>query len=487
MAVGGVRHRGEGGGSGGQGFRFLYGLFVLVLLVAAGCGAGDSESGSAATTAAAAGPSDEAMVTTTAMMAVTEEAPAGMEEAAGGESSLPSSTAGGSPVSTPAELGRDVIYRGAVSVRASDVEAASREAVSIVQGIGGFVFGQQVSSSPEPESRLVFKVMPADFMLVLDSLSGVGELIDKQITADDVTERIVDFRSRIATAEASVLRLRDLLGEAPDLENMALLERELVQRETDLETLRGRLRSLADLVSLATIEMAILQLHEPVPEAGIDMDVWVSDAGEDPCLGSDTLVTSPDDEAHFCVQVENTGEVVLTDIKVSSDPPRLPPRVARTDPRSFRLVTGSFDRLEPGELLSAVLHVAIRDGRIAGRVATRGGTEVGFEVSATPVPQGGVPLDTVTGASSAWVVVDEQEGPPSFIDSIRTGYQGLIRALAYIAAIVGLLLPFIPALVVIAAIYWWTRRWIRDRRPDQSIPPHPSPNQSQHPPDHSND
>jgi len=67
--------------------------------------------------------------------------------------------------------------------------------------------------------------------------------VDKQVTADDVTERIVDFRSRIATAEASVLRLRVLLGEAPDLENVALVERELVQRETDLETLRGRLRT----------------------------------------------------------------------------------------------------------------------------------------------------------------------------------------------------------------------------------------------------
>ena len=428
-------------------------------------------------TTAAASFSDSATPTTTLVMS------AEMDMAAEEEAAFDSSENAGLPVATPADLGRDVIYRGTLSIRASDVEAAVREAVSIVQGLGGFVFGQQVSSSPEPESHLTFKVMPADFLPVLDSLSGVGELLEKKITADDVTERIVDFRSRIATAEASVLRLRDLLQEAPDLENVALVERELVQRETDLETLRGRLRTLTDAVSLATIEMAILQLHEPVPDTGIDVDAWVSDSDEDPCLGNDSLVASPDDDAYFCVQVENTGEVALTDVEVSSGALRLRPQ----DQRSFQLVAGSFERIEPGELLSAVLHVAIRDGRVAGRVATRGGVEVEFEVSGTPVPDSGVPLDTVTGGSFTWVVVDEEEGPPSFIAAVQTGYRGMVRALAYIVATIGLLLPFLPALAVIGGFYWWFRRLIRSRRSARSIPADSGPNRPQHAPDNPND
>lgn len=483
MEVGRDRHRREGSGSGGARSRFLYCLIPLVLLLAAACSGEDSaaaETSMAAAVAAAPAP-------TLAITLLSDEAVAEVEEAADEESSLEPSEAAGLPATTPADIGRDVIYRGAISVRAPDVEAAAREAVSIVQGSGGFVFGQQASSSPEPQSHLTFKVMPADFMPVLESLSGVGELVNKQITADDVTERIVDFRSRIATAEASVLRLRDLLQEAPDLENVALIERELVQRETDLETLRGRLRTLTDLVSLATIEMTILQFREPVPETGIDAHAWVSDSDEDPCLGEEVLEVSPDDEAYFCVQVENTGEVALTDVEVSSEALRLRSQDRRTDQRSLHLVAGSFDRIEPGALLSAVLHETIRDGRIAGRVATRGGIEVRFEVSGTPVPGDGLPLDTVTNDAITFVVVDEEEGPPSFIDSVRTGYRGLVRALGYIVAIVGLLLPFIPALVVVGALYWWIRRWMGGRRSDRSIPADSSPKRSQHPPDKPND
>ncbi|WP_420613504.1 DUF4349 domain-containing protein [Candidatus Spongiisocius sp.] len=460
--------------------RFLYCLILLVILLAVACSLGGEDEAAPAATVAAAAADASVEVTTTAMMSRSVEDLAEAEEAAAdGESALDSSVTARLPVATPADLGRDVIYRGTISVQALDVEAAAREAVSIVQGLGGIVFGQQVSSSPEPESQLTFKVMPTDFLPVLESLSGVGELVDKKITADDVTERIVDFRSRISTAEASVLRLRDLLQEAPDLENVALIERELVQRETDLETLRGRLRTLTDAVSLATIDMTIFQLYEPVPDTGIDVAAWVSDSDEDPCLGNDALIASPDDDAYFCVQVENTGEVALTDVEVSSAALRLRPQ----DQRSFQLVAGSFDRIEPGELLSAVMHVAIREGRIAGRVATRGGIEVGFEVTGTPVPDDGVPMDTVTGFSFAWVVVDEEEGPPSFIGAVQTGYRGMVRALGYVVAIIGLLIPFVPAVVVIGGFYWWFRRLIRGRRSARSTPADSSPNRPQHPPD----
>jgi len=172
-SVGRVRRGGVGSGSGGVWSWLFCALFVVVLLLAAACG-GESEDWSAATTVAAASVSDEAMVATTVVSSPSEDAAsAGVEEAADGESSLLASADAGLPAATPADLGRDVIYRGTVSVRARDVGAASREAVSIVEGLGGFVFGQQVSSSPEPESRLTFKVMPADFMSVLESLSGV--------------------------------------------------------------------------------------------------------------------------------------------------------------------------------------------------------------------------------------------------------------------------------------------------------------------------
>jgi hypothetical protein len=59
-----------------------------------------------------------------------------------------------------------------------------------------------------------------------------------------VTERVVDLRSRVATNEVSVERLRDPLSDAKNLEDVARLEIQLLERETTLETLRGQLRTI---------------------------------------------------------------------------------------------------------------------------------------------------------------------------------------------------------------------------------------------------
>ena len=164
---------------------------------------------------------------------------------------------------TPSAFGRDVIYRAWVSVEAPDVAAATREGIAIVQGLGGFVFGQQTRTQPQPYSEIVFKVLPEDFSVALSRLSQIGELIDQQISADDVTERIVDLQSQVITSEASVARLRSFLETATNIDNVAFYERELLVRETDLERLRGQLRTLQDHVSLATITLAISQLPDP--------------------------------------------------------------------------------------------------------------------------------------------------------------------------------------------------------------------------------
>ncbi|MCP4221957.1 MAG: hypothetical protein GY773_01265, partial [Actinomycetia bacterium] len=69
--------------------------------------------------------------------------------------------AGGATVTpTAADIGRKLSFTAHVHVEVDDVAAASAEATSIVQGMGGFVFGQHTSGGPEPSSELIFKILP---------------------------------------------------------------------------------------------------------------------------------------------------------------------------------------------------------------------------------------------------------------------------------------------------------------------------------------
>ena len=303
---------------------------------------------------------------------------------------------------TPSAFGRDVIYRARVSVEAPDVAAATREAIAIVQGLGGFVFGQQTRTQPQPYSEIVFKVLPEDFSVALSRLSQIGELIDQQISADDVTERIVDLQSQVITSEASVARLRSFLETATNIDNVAFYERELLVRETDLERLRGQLRTLQDHVSLATITLAISQLPDRpliLPNTGLLVTAWVSTADEDPCLGTKNLSVEREATVSFCVEVANEGEVTLTDVELYSD-------VLPLDDNPFVVERGSLNRIEPGQFLTATLTEEVTKGRLADRIATRG-LDILIGATATPMEPGIPQLGVISDRARVVVTAEE--------------------------------------------------------------------------------
>ena len=449
---------------------FLLSLLSVALVLLSACGGddgGDDSSTSAQSPAASESPADSEMaVSDDSVGASAEEAPS--SESAEGTSASPESDGAapalGVPTAlTPADLGRDIVYRATISVQADDVTAASNEAVAIVQGLGGIVFSQTTRTEPQPRTELTFKVLPADFSTALERLAGVGTLVDQSISADDVTERVVDLESRISTAEVSVTRLRRLLEEAVKLEDVAQIERELLDRETTLEVLRGQLRTLRDQVDLATITLTIHQSPTVLPDTGILVGAWISDDPDDPCLGTKHFTAEADSTLYFCLEVENTGASALTDVSVRS-------RNVRLDVDGFETLQGSFDRIEPGELLVAVLEVPMEEGRLAGRVATRG-LEIGLEAEAVPVDAQGAELPEVFGNTFVSVDSRTDDSLPGFADSISDG-AGFLRSILSVAlVVVGVLVPFLPFVAAIIALVWWRRRRRGHTRPE----PKPKP------------
>ena len=351
---------------------------------------------------------------------------------------------------TPADIGRDIIFRATITVESDDVSTASREAVAIIQGLGGIVFGQDTQTTPEPRTVMTFKVLPADFATALERLAGVGELVDQTITADDVTERIVDLQSRINTAEASVLRLRDFLDDASDINIIAQLENQLLERETSLETLRGQLRTVQEQVDLATITLTLNQSPEVLPQTGVGQKLWVAQGEDDPCRGTVDIAVEENATVRFCVEVENIGEAPLTDVRFDSEALRL-------NDDSILEVDGTRDRLESGDRLTVTITEEVVNGRIGGRVATRG-LNIDITVTATPLDEFGEPLEQVSANRSVFLDIPGDDSMPGFGESLSSG----LSALAFVGRILlialGLIVAFSPVIALAAVFIWWRNR-----------------------------
>ena len=164
---------------------------------------------------------------------------------------------------------RDIVYRGQITVRVSNVGRASTRAEAFALAVDGVVFSQQTSRDPgrrgSGEATMTLRVPPTQFASTLDSLGRLGKEISRSRSAQDVTIELADTGSRVRSQERSVARVRALLGEAETIGEVVQIESELARREADLESLQAQLTRLEDVTALATIDVTLLARGAPRP------------------------------------------------------------------------------------------------------------------------------------------------------------------------------------------------------------------------------
>ena len=340
-------------------------------------------------------------------------------------------------------LNRDIIYTADLVVAVTDVAAAGAEASRVVASVGGFLFGQQTTGAPEPRSVLIFKVPPEDFQETLALLGNIGDVRTQTVTADDVTERVVDLESRIKTSEASVERLQALLAEATDIKTIANVEGQLLQRETDLETLRGQLRTIEDRVALATITLTLTEALAN-PQIGLKVTAYPGrdDAGSS-CPGQNGLSVEKGETATMCFKVTNSGDTPLTDFSLTDT-------VLDIELGDLIVVVGNpAGTLQPGQSFTLAFEVEVDQD-----VRTR------TRVEATPVNQDGEPIEgrTVAATTQAGIQAVEPGGLPGFSDGLAAAWDMLLWLGGVIVLFAGLLLPFIWIPIVVWLIWRWRRK-----------------------------
>ncbi len=179
---------------------------------------------------------------------------------------LPAPSAG--PAEAPADE-RSLIYTGTITVKVDAVASSADRAIAMAVGLGGLVGGDNRTIDADRSQAVLILRVPADkFNSTLDAMAKLGTEENRQVQAQDVTDSLVDLDARIATQEASVQRVRDLLARAQTIAEIVSIESELTRRQADLDSLKQRRAKFAGLVALATITVV---LHGPAaPAVGPD-------------------------------------------------------------------------------------------------------------------------------------------------------------------------------------------------------------------------
>lgn len=187
--------------------------------------------------------------------------PAGPMRAAGPEAVRPDAGGQAKKAQNVRLAPRSIIFTADLTVRSGDVPGAASRAKQIVAAAGGYVGGEESVNSPgaPPSATLTFKIPSDRYPQVLDRLGSaqVGERTALHQQADDVTQDVADVASRVASAKATLASFRSLLAKATSVNDIVAIEQEIAQRETDLESLEARQRSLAAQTTYATVTLRL--------------------------------------------------------------------------------------------------------------------------------------------------------------------------------------------------------------------------------------
>jgi hypothetical protein len=159
---------------------------------------------------------------------------------------------------------RMVHYDGYARLRVGKLEEAADALVKLATDAGGRV--ENLS-----RTRLVLRVPVAGFRDTFARMLGLGDVLDKTITAQDVTEAFQSVELRLQSARAARERLQALLAKAKDEREKLMLIRELQRLGEEIDQLESATRTIADLASMSRVTIDLVPREAvlasgPVPE-----------------------------------------------------------------------------------------------------------------------------------------------------------------------------------------------------------------------------
>ncbi|NLY50157.1 MAG: DUF4349 domain-containing protein, partial [Firmicutes bacterium] len=160
---------------------------------------------------------------------------------------------------------RMVIKTAHLVIRVEELDIAADELTRLVQEQGGFIQNSHLRRGTNWRSaNYTVRVPAAAFEDVLDRVQGLGELEQRNIEGQNVTEEYLDVDARRRNLERQEERLLDILERAETVDDILKVEAQLERIRGEIEVLSGRIKYLDNRVNLATLNVELEERPQPV-------------------------------------------------------------------------------------------------------------------------------------------------------------------------------------------------------------------------------
>jgi hypothetical protein len=146
-----------------------------------------------------------------------------------------------------------LIRKAGMQLEVDNPVGISTRVGDVVARLGGYVERSRESSGGGVE--MTVRVPEPALEQAMESVAQLGRVVKRDVSADDVTERVVDLTARAGTLRAIRDRLRSLLERASSINEIITVEQELARVQSELDSIERRLEYFRGSASLAELSV----------------------------------------------------------------------------------------------------------------------------------------------------------------------------------------------------------------------------------------
>jgi len=162
-----------------------------------------------------------------------------------------------------------IIYTGSLTVKVAKLSESADKILSLLPAFGGYLSQRNDSTTGTSQFIQMTVRLPSENLeKFVNEVKAFGEVLAYNLGSQEVTEEFMDLEARLKQLRLSEERLLEMMRRSGKLSELLEVERELTNKQSEIERIQGRLRYLEDRVAYSTLTVTLTTEAPPPQMAG---------------------------------------------------------------------------------------------------------------------------------------------------------------------------------------------------------------------------
>ncbi|WP_089752742.1 DUF4349 domain-containing protein [Chryseobacterium soldanellicola] len=156
-------------------------------------------------------------------------------------------------------ISKKIIKNGEMKIQVGDIKNAQNQVDEILKKNKAYLQKEEFQNTDTNENlNLTIRVPHANFDALINSFSdGVGSVLSKNISSNDVTEEYTDVSIKLTNKKIYLEKYRDMLKNAATTKDILEIQENIRELEDEIDVSEGTLRFIDDRVNYSTLNLSL--------------------------------------------------------------------------------------------------------------------------------------------------------------------------------------------------------------------------------------